>query len=203
MKTAIALLALISVQLPLGGQTRRQQPAPAAPSIVLASVKNEKMAAAFHNGQLPEAMRKPDGKPDEVAAALAKRVAAGDDQSVPALLTALMTAGFGIRDKDGGVTQTVQPGQGLVFEAWEVAAMAKMYGERRTVALSYLCDTIRSVPELKEAPLEKGARISSEAKQAEVSALRLMASRANWIRPSQAKYPVAPTSPTPSKSHGT
>lgn len=152
---AIALLALISLQPPLAGQTRRQQSRPTTSPIVLTSVKNEKMAAAFHSGQLPEAMRKPDGKPDEVAAALAKRIAAGDDQSVPALLTALMTAGFGIRDTDGGVTQTVQPGQGLVFEAWEVAAMAKMYGERRTVAISYLCDTIRSVPELKEAPLEK------------------------------------------------
>lgn len=155
MKPAIALLVLISLQLPLGGQTRRQQPAPAAQSILLTSVKNEKMAAAFHSGQLPDAMRKPEGKPDEVAATLAKRVAAGDDQSVPALVTALMTAGFGIRDSDGGVTQTVQPGQGLIFEAWEVAAMAKMYGERRTVALSYLSDTIRTIPELKQAPLEK------------------------------------------------
>ena len=148
----IALLVLLSF---LGAQTRRQPPAPAPQSILLTSVKNEKMAAAFHSGQLPEAMRKPDGKPDEVAAALAKRVAAGDDQSVPALVTALMTAGFGIRDSDGGVTQTVQPGQGLVFDAWEVAAMAKMYGERRTVTLPYLSDTIRTIPELKQAPLEK------------------------------------------------
>ncbi len=155
MKIAIALLALISFQLPSGGQTRRQQPARGPQSTVFTSVKNEKMAAAFYSGQLPEALRKPEGKADDVAAALAKHVAAGDDQSVPALLTALMTAGFGIRDNDGGVTQTVQPGQGLIFEAWEVAAIAKMYGERRTVDLSYLSDAIRSIPELKQAPLER------------------------------------------------
>ena len=155
MNGAIALLALISLQLPLGGQTRRQQPARTPQSTVFTSIKNEHLAAPFYSGQLPEPMRKPEGKPDEVAAALAKRVAAGDDQSVPALLTALMTAGFGIRDNDGGVTQTVQPGQGLIFEAWEVAAMAKMYGERRTVELSYLTDAIKSIPELKQAPLEK------------------------------------------------
>ena len=99
-------------------------------------------------------MRTPQGTPDEVAAELAKRVAAGDDQSMPALLAAIMAAGFGVRDSDGGVTQTVQPGQGLIFDAWEIASMAKMYGERRTVELSYLCDALKTIPELKEAPLE-------------------------------------------------
>ncbi len=113
------------------------------------------MASSFFSGQLPEPLRKPVGKPDEVAAALAKQVAAGDDQSVPALLTAIMMAGFGIRDSDGSVTQTIQPGQGLVFEAWEIASMAKMYGERRTVELSYLSNGLKSIPALKQAPLEK------------------------------------------------
>ena len=126
-----------------------------AQSLVLKSIKNEKLAAAFNTGRLPEPSRKPGGTPDQVAGALAKSVAAGDDQSMPALLTALMTAGFGIRDTDGGVTQTVQPGQGLIFEAWEIAAIAKMYGERRTVELSSLADALKTVPELKEAPLEK------------------------------------------------
>lgn len=126
-----------------------------AQSRVLKPKTNEKLAAAFNTGRLPEPARKPRGTPDEMAAALAKSVAAGDDQSMPALLTALMTAGFGIRDSDGAVTQTVEPGQGLIFEAWEIATMAKMYGERRTVELSYLSDGLRSVPELKQAPFEK------------------------------------------------
>ena len=154
----VTLIALVAVTI--GGQTRRQQPRPVQPpanaqSLVLKSIKNKKLAAAFFSGALPEPARKPQGKPDEVAKALAKTIAAGNDQSTPALLTAIMTAGFGIRDSDGGITQTVQPGQGLVFDAWEIAAMAKMYGERRTVELSYLCDAIRAIPELKQAPLEK------------------------------------------------
>jgi hypothetical protein len=126
-----------------------------AQSVVIKPKTNEKLASAFNTGQLPEPLRKPGGTPDEVAAALAKSVAAGDDQSMPALLAALMTAGFGIRDNEGAVTQTVDPGQGLIFEAWEIAAMAKMYGEGRTVELSYLTGALKSVPELKEAPLEQ------------------------------------------------
>lgn len=120
----IAAVTLIAVQLPIASQTVQ--------SLVLKPRTNEKLAAAFNSGRLPEPSRKPSGTPDQVAAALAKSVAAGDDQSIPALLTALMTAGFGIRDSDGAVTQTVEPGQGLIFEAWEIASMAKMYGERRT-----------------------------------------------------------------------
>ena len=169
------LIALVVVQFPAGGQTRRPPARPAQPpaqSAALKSVKNEKLAAAFHTGQLPEPSRKPQGKPDEVAASLAKTIAAGDDQSMPALLTAILTAGFGIRDSDGGVTQTVQPGQGLIFDAWEIAAMAKMFGERRTVELSYLCDAFRAIPELKQAPLEKiiinGIRKQSSSEQPEL-----------------------------------
>lgn len=156
----ITLLSLIATQLLVTGQTRRPQTAqsprqPNAKAAVLTSIRNEKMAAAFFSGKLPDPLRKPDGNADQVAAALAKMVAQGDDQSVPALLTALLTAGFGIRDNDGGVTQTVQPGQGLNFESSEIASMAKMYGERRTVELSYLSDSLKTIPELKEAPLEK------------------------------------------------
>lgn len=171
------LIALVVIQFPAGGQTRRPparapQPPGNPQSLVVKSVKNEKLAAAFHSGQLPEPSRKPQGRPDEVAAALAKTIAAGDDQSMPALLTAIMTAGFGIRDSDGGVTQTVQPGQGLIFDAWEIAAMAKMYGERRTVELSYLSEAIKAIPELKQAPLEKiiinGIRKHSSSEQPEL-----------------------------------
>jgi len=174
---SLATLIVLAVQIPINSQTRRPparppQPPGNAQSLVHKSVKNEKLAAAFYSGRLPEASRKPDGKPDVVAASLAKTIAAGDDQSLPALVTAIMTAGFGVRDSDGGVTQTVQPGQGLIFDAWEIAAMAKMYGERRTVELSYLCDGIRAIPELKQAPLEKiiidGIRKQSSSEQPEL-----------------------------------
>jgi len=151
--TTIALVAITLLgTLPTGGQTRVQRP---AQSVTLKSIRNEKLAAAFYSGRLPEPILTPEGRPDEVAAALAKQVAAGNDQSTPALLTAIMAMGFGIRDSDGVLTQTVQPGQGLVFEAWEVAAMAKMYGERRTVGLSDFCEALKTIPELKQAPLEK------------------------------------------------
>ena len=171
------LIVLAVIQIPIEGQTRRpparpSQPAGNAQSVLVKSVRNEKLAAAFYGGQLPEPSRKPQGKPDEVAASLAKAITSGDDQSLPALLTAILTAGFGIRDSDGGVTQTVQPGQGLVFDAWEIAAMAKMFGERRIVKLSYLCDGIRAIPELKQAPLEKiiinGIRKQSSSDQPEL-----------------------------------
>ncbi|MBA3631656.1 MAG: hypothetical protein H0W58_02410 [Acidobacteria bacterium] len=112
------------------------------------------MAAPFNSGKLPEPLRKPSGSIDEMAAALAKQVSARDEQSVPALLTAILTAGFGLRDRDGSVLQTVQPGQGLAFNAWEVAAMAKMYGESRSVQLTYLTDGLKSIPELKQTPLD-------------------------------------------------
>jgi hypothetical protein len=148
----IAIVIILLATLPTGGQTRVQRP---TQSVTLKSVRNEKLAASFYSGRLPEPILTPEGRPDEVAATLAKQVAAGTDQSMPALLTAIMAMGFGIRDSDGVLTQTVQPGQGLVFEAWEVAAMAKMYGERRTVGLSDLCEALKTIPELKQAPLEK------------------------------------------------
>jgi|SRR5215213_6767506 len=138
---AFAAITLLGTP-PISGQT-------------LKSVRNEKLSASFYSGRLPEPILTPEGRPDEVAATLAKQVAAGNDQSMPALLTAMMAMGFGIRDSEGVLTQTVQPRQGLVFESWEVAAMAKMYGERRTTSLSDLCEGLKAIPELKHAPLEK------------------------------------------------
>lgn len=127
------------------------------------------MGVPFKTGSLPDPLRKPQGSEDEVAAALAKLVSVRDEQSVPALLAAIMAAGFGVRDSDGSVTQTLQPGQGLVFEAWEVAAMAKMYGEKRSVELSSLTGALKSIPDLKQAALDKivldGIRANAESNQ--------------------------------------
>jgi hypothetical protein len=175
----LVLASLIINQLPVDGQTRRvsarrqpqgrtQQPQPPTENaidrtsdsanrkqvVLSSSKKGEKMASPFETGKLPEPLRKPQGSIDQAAATLAKQVSARDDQSVSALLTAIMAAGFSVRDKDGSVTQTVEPGQGLVFDAWEVAAMAKMYGENKTVLLTYLTEGFKSIPELKQTPLE-------------------------------------------------
>ncbi len=167
----LVLISLILNQLPAGGQTRRtgvpsgKPQTPAKPSAVesradgksntlLSSAKNEKMAAPFNSGKLPEPLRKPTGSIDEMAAALAKQMSARDESSVPALLTAILTAGFGLRDRDRSVLQTVQPGQGLAFDTWEVAAMAKMYGESRSTQLTYVTYGLKSIPELKSVPLD-------------------------------------------------
>ncbi len=168
---SLVLISLILNQLPAGGQTRQAgvpsgKPQPPAkptsvesradgkPIALLSSAKSEEMAAPFNSGKLPKPLRKPSGSIDEMAATLAKQVRARDEQSVSALLTAILTAGFGLRDQDGSVLQTVQPGQGLVFDAWEIAAMAKMYGEGRSVQLVYLSDGLKSIPELKSVLLD-------------------------------------------------
>lgn len=165
----LALLTLALAQLPLFGQTRRggtkPAPRPTGPkaqpqsekvsSVLSSAARGKQMAAAFETGSLPGALPKPAASDDEAAAILARLVSARSHQSTPALLTAITAAGIGVRDSEGNVTQTLRPGQGLVFEAWEIAAMAKMFGESRTVQLSQLSDALKTIPELKQAPLEK------------------------------------------------
>ena len=172
----LILISSLLIQLPSVAQTRRrgaaQQPPRAAqprqpsssdgaegtkstPSTRVSSLKNRAMAEAFESGRLPEPMRLPSGSVDEQASALARAVSKADSSSTAALYAAVLAAGFGVRDRDGSVLQTVQPGQGLAFRAGEVAAIAKMYGEGRMVELVYLSDGLESIPELKQAPLEK------------------------------------------------
>src|SRR5687767_6671244 len=165
-------ISLILAQMPVDAQTRRaganrgtpaatpqapaKPPTPSkAPASILSSLRSKHLSAAFETGKLPEPLRRPQGNDDEVAAALAKHISARDEQSLPALLAAVLAAGFAVRDPDGSLMQTVEPGQGLIFEAWEVAAMAKMYGEGKTATLTYLTDGLKLIPELKRAPLNK------------------------------------------------
>lgn len=96
----------------------------------------------------------PPGNIDVQAASLAKAVNAGDNSSTAALYTAILAAGYGVRDTDGSVLQTIERGQGLVFNAWEVATTAKLYGEGYGVTLKHLSDAFtRNVPEFKGVPL--------------------------------------------------
>ena len=130
--------------------------APAAPpGVQPEDARSKPMAEPFRTGRLPDALPHLRGNPDAAAATLAAFIAARDDQSVPALLTAIMTAGFAVRHEDGRITQTVTPGQGLAFDGWEVAAMAKMYRERRTMPLSRLVEDLRLIPELGQVPLDR------------------------------------------------
>ena len=172
---AIALSIAVA-PFPLSGQTRRVErqtrptqtapptratspPAPqqggTRPAVeLLQSRKAGAMAAAFESGKLPEPARLPAGTVDERAAELAKAVSKADSSSTAAFYAAVLASGYGVRDRDGSVLQTVQPGQGLAFGAGEVAALAKMYGERRMVDITYLCAGLKAIPELKEVPLE-------------------------------------------------
>lgn len=77
-----------------------------------------------------------------------------DESSTAALYAAVLAAGYGIRDTDGSIMQTNMRGQGLILNAWELAATAKLYGEDYGVMLSHLSEAfVRSVPELKNVPL--------------------------------------------------
>ncbi|HEX6624829.1 MAG TPA: hypothetical protein VF064_14050, partial [Pyrinomonadaceae bacterium] len=80
------------------------------------------MAEAFESGKLPEPARLPAGSVDEQAAELAKAVSKADSSSTAAFYAAVLASGYGVRDPDGGVLRTVEPGQGLAFRAGEVAA---------------------------------------------------------------------------------
>ncbi len=112
------------------------------------------MAEPFRSGNLPNALPPASGSADAAAATLADFIAARDDRSVPALLTAIMSAGFAVRHEDGRIEQTVTPGHGLAFEGWEVAAMAKLYGGRRTLSLQKLGEDLRLIPALANVPIE-------------------------------------------------
>ncbi|HEU4934649.1 MAG TPA: hypothetical protein VFT48_21365 [Pyrinomonadaceae bacterium] len=174
LKRAALLTLALSValaQLSLSGQTRRTgtrtRPTQTAPPTTATQPQQggtrptvelvrppKAMAAAFESGKLPEPARLPAGTVEERAAELAKAVSKADSSSTAAFFAAVLASGYGVRDPDGSVLQTVQPGQGFAFRASEVAALAKMYGERRMVDLTYLCAGLKAIPELKEVPLE-------------------------------------------------
>ncbi len=112
------------------------------------------MAKAFTEGKLPEPARLPRGNVDQQAATLAKAVSLRDESSTAALYAAVLAAGFGVRDSDGSVMQTQERGQGLILDASELAATAKLYGEDYGVMLSHFSDSFtQPIPELKGLPL--------------------------------------------------
>jgi hypothetical protein len=154
-KWSLCILQIVVLTLnaiSIGGQNSKppvsEQGAPSQ------SGSGDSMGLPFKTGKLPEPARKPSGSVDEVAALLAKQISARDEQSVPALLTAILNSGIGLRDRDGSVLQTVDPGQGLLFDAWEVASMAKMYGDGKRVPLQYLTESLKLIPDLKDVPLD-------------------------------------------------
>jgi hypothetical protein len=124
----------------------------ASPPLVL---RGEAMAQAFRGGRLPAPLPQPEGAPEQAAAELATRVMAENDQSTAALLTALQMSGFSVRGDDGLLAfESVKPGQGIVIDAWEVAALAKLFGDGMQVRLGDFSNAFAStVPPLKDAPV--------------------------------------------------
>ena len=97
------------------------------------------MAVAFDTGALPRPLPAPSGDLDQAAATLAKQVAARDENSTSALMTALQMAGLSIRGKDGNMLlQPATRGQGMALDEWEVAAIAKLYGRGTEMSLADL-----------------------------------------------------------------
>lgn len=123
---------------------------------------NSVMSQSWQSGQLPAPLPLPAGNTDEVAAILAQKVAAKNQESVPALLTALQLSGFSVTDKKGVISLTPPDGkgQGLLINGWEVASVARMYGDNRTVNLIQLDQQLQSVPILRALPAQ-GENIAS------------------------------------------
>lgn len=154
--TAVGLLVsvfmcgLVVGQRPATGPAQRRAKLKRSP-------KSVSMAQAFTTGKLPEPMRLPPGNVDRQAETLAKAVSKGDESSTAALYAAILAAGYGVRDRDGSVLQTTERGQGMIFEASQLAATAKLYGDGYGVMLSHLASAFtRSVPAFKDLPLDTG-----------------------------------------------
>lgn len=80
---------------------------------------------------------------------------AEDEQSTAALVTAMQMSGFSVHGDDGSLAyESVKPGQGIMIDAWEVAALAKLFGDgmhtRMTDLSNSLATTFRP---LKGAPV--------------------------------------------------
>jgi hypothetical protein len=147
---SLFICGLVVGQRPATGQARSRVKLKSSPKSLL-------MAHAFTTGKLPEPMRLPRGNVDRQAETLATAVSKGDESSTAALYAAILAAGYGVRDRDGSVLQTTERGQGMIFEASQLAATAKLYGDGYGVMLSHLASAFtRSVPAFKDLPLDTG-----------------------------------------------
>lgn len=110
------------------------------------------LSEAWNSGQLPAplAVRSTDG--DVAIGELAAKIKAGNSESTPALLTALQQAGFFVTNKDGSVLLAPDDGkgQGLVINGWEVASVIKMYGTKKTVSVTELDATLKTIANFRE-----------------------------------------------------
>lgn len=93
--------------------------------------------------------------PDEAAAELARKVLAGGDGALPALLAALEQSGIDVRDMDLDnrvVNTPAQPRQGMAFQAGEVVLLDRLRQQRYAFELRALAEVMTSAYQL---PAEK------------------------------------------------
>ena len=130
------------------GVTARGEGTPAAP------LKNA-MSRAFDSGSLPAPLAITEPDPDEAALALAKKIAAQDQNSTAALITALQMSGFSVRAKNGDLLPNpTTTSQGMALDAWQVAAMAKLYGQHWHMSAADLTTVVQKLlPGLGKAPV--------------------------------------------------
>jgi hypothetical protein len=109
------------------------------------------MAGAYKIGVLPAFAPMPESTEQDHAALLAEAISMRDGNSTGALMTALKAAGYGIRDKEGNVDFNRKGWQGLALEAWEIAMIAKLYGDGWGVGLGRFGDALEKIsPKLKK-----------------------------------------------------
>lgn len=177
---ALLTLAVVAVALWLKGRRGAGDPAPgdATPTAAAGagfvelepSERDRVFSAAWRDGALPAPLAAPtDAAPPAdnpvVAAALAKRaidaraeelaglIAAGDERSLPALVSALIESGFVIVQPDG-TTLRATGAAGLQIEAAQLAGAAKLYGRGHTVRLTALEAALkRALPAAKDESL--------------------------------------------------
>ena len=161
------IVVIIAGFIPAIAQTRRSTTRTAKPKTetspsaksnlpkLVSTTANSALLAAWNTGELPSALPAPQLNADETAAYLAKKVAAGDKESVSALLTALQLSGFFVTGKGGKtlLAPTDGKGQGLTVNGWEIASVSKMLGDGKTTKLSELQETLSFIPNLKKAKI--------------------------------------------------
>jgi hypothetical protein len=107
--------------------------------------QSKSMSAAYRSGTLPPAAPLPAGTVEAQAAFLAEAIARRDENSTAALIAALKAAGYGIRNAEGSVDYQRSGWQGMALDGWQVAAMARSYGNGVGIGLGKFGDGLELI----------------------------------------------------------
>ena len=166
--TRVALMGALLAAMLLNACSKTSTP-PTQPAATSGSVPSASSRAPMPAAQgselpdptvpLPRAAAMPTGSLDETAAGLAQQVLAGGDRALPALLTAFQASGIAVRDaNDAMVLDPARPWSGMLYESWELQALAGSVQPGRTasIALLDLDDVLRvAMPDAGSGPLAR------------------------------------------------